>query len=91
MEDSVKVPDLDGSETEGKEMPYKYIEFGDDSLSFPCELSRFLVRPVYETFWKFLLDDQSIFENVKGERSHMGDLPPQHTSIISGQPGIGEI
>ena len=65
---------------------YEYLTLPNDGL-FPCDLSQILIIGTYKSLYAKLCEQDKLYVNTaQSDRL----LSLSHSTIITGQPGIGE-
>jgi len=82
----VKIPDARSLRT-GKVKKFETINL-PHPIRFPDGSSTLIITEIFKMFQEQLRRDDDAWEQVQG--SNMPFADPSHSSVISGQPGIGE-
>ena len=86
VERYVRIPDARTLDVPDVATQYEYLTLPNDGL-FPCDLSQILIIGTYKSLYTKLCEQDKLYVNIaQSDRL----LSLSHSTIITGQPGIGE-
>ena len=86
VERYVRIPDARTLDVPDVATQYEYLTLPNDGL-FPCDLSQILIIGTYKSLYTKLCEQDKVYVNTaQSDRL----LSLSHSTIITGQPGIGE-